>query len=46
MWLHCEEWYESNEQELKCKIIQMFGEDAMFRQVKEAIKILRGKYKL
>ena len=41
MWRHCVEKHDSNEQEFKFKIRQVFGEDTTLRQVTEAIEIRR-----
>ena len=41
MWRHCVEKHDSNEQEFKFKVRQVFGEDTTLRQVTEAIEIRR-----
>ena len=41
MWRHCVEKHDSNEQEFKFKVTQVFGEDTTPRQVTEAIEIRR-----
>ena len=46
LWRHCREEHESEKQEFKCNVREIFGSDATLRQITEAVDIKRERARI
>ena len=46
LWRHCREEHESEKQEFKCNVREIFGSDATLRQITEAVDIKRERARM